>query len=77
MDTTVTLPEIVPASYVDAHETVQELDPRTRSAVMSVIADQGDPVPPIVCAPGGPSDELDGDLWTLDGHRVGAAGGKA
>ncbi|EYR62166.1 4-alpha-glucanotransferase [Actinotalea ferrariae CF5-4] len=75
MDTTVTLPEIVPASYVDAHETVQELDPETRSDVMSIIADQGDPIPPVVCAPGRPSSELDGELWTLDGHRVGDAHG--
>ncbi|MBO1751848.1 4-alpha-glucanotransferase [Actinotalea sp. BY-33] len=75
MDTTVTLPEIVPASYVDAHEVVQELDPSTREAVMAVIADGGRPTPPLVCHPGEALEGVEGSLLTLEGEEVGEIGG--
>ncbi|MDT0166246.1 4-alpha-glucanotransferase [Actinotalea sp. AC32] len=74
MDTIVN-PEIVPASYVDAHQTVQVLDPETRAAVLSVVATHDAPALPVVCAPGVDAPDLLGELWTLDGTHLGPASG--
>lgn len=75
---TLTLPQLVPASYVDAHGTVQELDPATRAAVNDLVVGTGVPAAPIVCVPGETTpDLLHGDLETLEGVAVGRAAGTA
>lgn len=77
MDTTVTYTEIVPASFVDAHDTVQVLDPATRADVISAIGAGRDRPGALVCEPGAVVEELDGRLATLDGEDLGETDGTA
>jgi 4-alpha-glucanotransferase len=72
---TMTLPEVVPSTYVDAHGAVHELDPGTRAVVTAAVTAAGMPTSPLVCVPGAAAPELEGDLETLDGDRVGTATG--
>ena len=74
---TLTLPELVPASYVDAHGAVRELDPATRAVVADVVRGAGIPASPLVCVPGEPTPALHGDLETLEGAPLGPVHGTA
>jgi 4-alpha-glucanotransferase len=72
-----TLPQLVPASYVDAHGTVRELDPATRAVVSDLVVGPGVPASPLVCTPGEPAPALHGHLETLDGSSLGRVDGAA
>jgi 4-alpha-glucanotransferase len=74
---TLTLPQLVPASYVDAHGTVRDLDAATRAVVSDLVVGDGVPASPVVCTPGEHSDRLHGDLETLDGTPLGPVVGTA
>ncbi|GAA2724180.1 4-alpha-glucanotransferase [Cellulomonas aerilata] len=74
---TLTLPQLVPASYVDAHGTVRELDAATREVVSDLVVGRGVPASPVVCTPGEPAPALHGDLETLDGAPLGPVDGTA
>ncbi len=74
---TLTLPELVPSTYVDAHGTVRELDAATRALVAEVVTGAGVPDAPLVCVPGEPSATLHGDLETLEGAPLGPVAGIA
>jgi 4-alpha-glucanotransferase len=70
-----TLPQIVPSSYVDAHGTVRELDPATRAVVSDLVVGPGVPPSPVVCTPGEAASMLHGELETLDGAPLGRVDG--
>ncbi|WNB86925.1 4-alpha-glucanotransferase [Cellulomonas sp. ATA003] len=72
---TLTLPEVVPATYVDAHGALRELNPETRAVVAASVTGAGMPASPLVCAPGEASAELHGRLETLDGAPLGDVSG--
>jgi 4-alpha-glucanotransferase len=72
-----TLPQLVPASYVDAHGTVRELDPATREVVSDLVMGPGVPASPLACTPGEPAPMLHGSLETLDGAPLGRVDGVA
>jgi 4-alpha-glucanotransferase len=72
-----TLPQLVPSSYVDAHGTTRDLDPSTRAVVSDLVVGTGIPASPVVCTPGEPSAALHGELETLDGAPLGRADGVA
>ncbi|WP_298459862.1 4-alpha-glucanotransferase [uncultured Cellulomonas sp.] len=72
---TLTLPEVVPATYVDAHGALQELNPQTRAVVAASVTGAGVPASPLVCCPGEPCADLTGRLENLDGVVLGDANG--
>ncbi len=72
-----TLPELVPATYVDAHGTVRELDPATRADVAEVVTGAGIPRAPYVCVPGERRSDRHGELETLEGAAIGPVHGVA
>ncbi len=74
---TLTLPELVPTSYVDAHGAVRELDPATRAVVADVVTGDGVPLSPLVCVPGEAAPALHGRLETLEGTPIGTVDGTA
>ena len=74
---TLTFPEVVPPTYVDAHGTVRELNPETRAVVAAALTGAGSPAAPLVCAPGERAPELHGMLETVDGAPLGPVDGVA
>ncbi len=72
-----TLPQLVPSTYVDAHGTVRELDPATRAVVSDLVIGAGLPATPVACTPGEPAPALQGELETLDGVPLGRVDGTA
>lgn len=72
---TLTLPDAVPSSYVDAHGVEQVLDPETLGAVRSLVTPAAPPAFPLVCTPGEPAPELVGELETLEGTPLGRVEG--
>ena len=74
---TLTLPDLVPASYEDAHGVVQPLDPATRAIVTEAVEKAGSLELPLVCTPGEAAPGLHGDLETLEGALIGPVSGVA
>ena len=74
---TVTLTDLVPAAYVDAHGHEKTLDPTTRAVVREQIEAAGTPATPLVCVPGAWTEALRGRLETLDGADLGPVDGVA
>ena len=74
---TLTLTDLVPASFEDAHGVVQPLDSATRAIVSAAVTEAGTPETPLVCVPGEAAPDLHGDLETLEGANLGAVWGIA
>ena len=74
---TLTLDDLVPAAYVDAHGVELTVDPATRTRVRELIERRGVPAGPLVCVPGAPAEGLHGRLETLDGADLGPVDGTA
>lgn len=74
---TLTLTDLVPSSFEDAHGVVQPLDSATRAVVGAAVTGAGTPETPLVCVPGEPTTELHGDLETLEGASLGGVWGVA
>ena len=74
---TLTLTDLVPAFFEDAHGVVQPLDSATRAIVSAAVTEAGTPETPLVCVPGEAAPDLHGNLETLEGAALGAVWGIA